>query len=679
MAADTPVDAAPQTPTTARGQRSMLRKNSATGISDGQMEPPLTPSRRSTRTAAIRATGLIHDAVEEITGSRRKATPARKADYNSGQSSGDDAVPKTPTRRTREPPASLLSPTTRRATRSTSAERELEEASDLLPPPLATPRKRAAAASRKLATSETEEDAANTLALFAATPRKRSTRGSVADSSDDNADVAVKTPARRGRPPKTRESDEESVADSAEAEVKKTPARRGRPPKATAVVADELVEVTEALKTPTRRGRGRPAKASKEEVTADDEAKDDSAGVETESLAVTTAKTSQSSSSAVLPPPHPDLAGVAKKLASMAVEQATCDASEIVSTTQSVDGEEFRTAPESPEKAASQAAVVAPVEEDEISDLSDVEDPHFTKIMTAAAESATISAAESIAGSDIEAEADSASVPRTRGAAPSVKTATHIAFDSDVEMDSEPEQVAAPVQKKVDSDSDDDEAPEVVVTSRVKAGSEAQKQQASAPESDADSVAPDSKSSKKKRPRHRKRPVSVTAAQHAAAAIENMTNMNRRPGHVLPSEIPEELRVDLDSELAARAAAAATRGLNATKAGDKLDLAVLEQFATESKKRSGEDAGAKKIKKRKHKKSQDDSSRIVSGIRVVATAQPTTKTGLLENLAQSVPPKVHRFAKEEKSGGRRVKRSDPLVAIARRSHHAAINFFKPSN
>ncbi|KAJ2095332.1 hypothetical protein GGI16_005245 [Coemansia sp. S142-1] len=644
MAADTPVDAAPQTPTKARGQRSMLRKNSATAISDGQMEPPLTPSRRSTRTAAIRATGLIHDAVEEITGSRRKATPARKADYNSGQSSGDDAVPKTPTRRAREPPASLFSPTTRRTTRSTSAERELEEASEL-PPPVATPRKRAAAA-RKAASSETEEDAANTLALFAATPRKRSTRGSVADNSDDGADVTVKTPVRRGRPPKE-----------------------------TAVIADELVEVAEALKSPARRGRGRPAKASKE-VAADDETKDDSADVETESLTAITAKTSQSGSSAVLPPPHPDLAGVAKKLASMAVEQATSDP-EILSSTQSVDGEEFRTAPESPEKAASQAAV-APVEEDEISDLSDVEDPHFTKIMTAAAESATISAAESIAGSDIEAEADSTSVPRTRGTAPSIKTATHIAFDSDVEMDSEPEQVAAPVQKTVDSDSDDDEAPEVVVTSRVKAGGEP-KQQPSAPESDADSVAPDSKSSKKKRPRHRKRPVSVTAAQHAAAAIENMTNLNRRPGHVLPSEIPEELRVDLDSELAARAAASAARGLKAAKAGDKLDLAVLEQFATESKKRSGEDTGAKKGKKRKHKKSQDDSSRIVSGIRVVAAAQPTTKTGLLENLAQSVPPKVHRFAKEEKSGGRRVKRSDPLVAIARRSHHAAINFFKPSN
>ncbi|KAJ2826468.1 hypothetical protein GGI24_002911, partial [Coemansia furcata] len=532
MAADTPalsVDVAPQTPTKGRGQRSMLRKNSTTAISDTQMEPPLTPSRRSTRTAAIRATGLIHDAVEEITGSRRKATPARKGDYNSGQSSGDDTVPKTPTRRTREPPALLLSPTTRRATRSTSAERELEDASEL-PPPLATPRKRAAAAA-KTATSETEEDAANTLALFAATPRKRSTRGNAAEGgSDDTADAAVKTPARRGRPPKAKESDEESVADGAEAEVKKTPARRGRPPKAAAVVADELVEVAEAIKTPTRRGRGRQTKAAKEE--ADDDS--------TESFSAATAKTSQSGSAA-LPPPHPDLAGVAKKLASMAVEQATCESSEITSTTQSVDGEEFRTAPESPEKAASQARA-APIEEaeDEISDLSDVEDPHFTKIMTAAAESATISAAESLAGSDVETEADSSSAQRARGAAPSGKSATHISFDSDVEMDSEPEQIAAPAQKAADSDSDDDEAPEVV-TSRVKAGGSPQ-QQASAPESDGDSVAADSKGSKKRRPRHRKRPVSVTAVQHAAAAIENMAKLNRRPGHVLPSEIPEELR-----------------------------------------------------------------------------------------------------------------------------------------
>ncbi|KAJ2687382.1 hypothetical protein IWW39_002973 [Coemansia spiralis] len=651
MAADTPalsLDAAPKTPTTARGQRSMLRKNSATGITDGQVEPPVTPSRRSTRTAAIRATGLIHDAVEEITGSRRKATPARKADYNSGQSSGDDAVPKTPTRRTREPPASLLSPTTRRATRSSSAERELEGSSEI-PPPLATPRKRAAA-SRKPATSETEEDAANTLALFAATPRKRSTRGNAADG-DESAEAAVKTPARRGRSSK-----------------------------ATTTVADELGEAAEAIKSPTRRGRGRQTKAQKEEeAAADDEA---SADVETESLAATTAKTSQSGS-ASLPPPHPDLAGVAKKLASMAVELEVRDSSEILSTTQSVDGEEFRTAPESPEKAASQVVVAAPIkeEDDEISDLSDVEDPHFTKIMTAAAESATMSAAESIAGSDIEGETEPTTSKRALGAASSGKSATHISFDSDVEMDSEPEQIAAPAaQKPADSDSDDDEAPEVVVTSRAKAGGESQpkQQQTGASESDADSVVPDAKSSKKRRPRHRKRPVSVTAAQHAAAALDKMAQLNRRPGHVLPSEIPEELRVDLDSELAARAAAFAAQGAKASKAGDKLDLAVLEQFASESKKRSGEDTSAKKSKKRKHKKRQgDESSRVVSGIRVVANEQPTTKTGLLENLAQSVPPKVRRFAKEERSGGRRIKRCDPLVAIARRGHHAAINFFKP--
>ncbi|KAJ2494066.1 hypothetical protein IWW37_000144 [Coemansia sp. RSA 2050] len=653
MAADTPassLDAAPKTPTTGRRQRSMLRKNSATAVADGQMEPPVTPSRRSTRTAAIRATGLIHDAVEEITGSRRKATPARKADYNSGQSSGDDAVPKTPTRRTREPPVSLLSPTTRRATRSTSAERGPEGSSEI-PPSLATPRKRAAA-SRKLATSETEEDAANTLALLAATPRKRSTRGNAADGGE-SAEAAVKTPARRGRSSKT-----------------------------TTDVADELGEAAEAIKIPTRRGRGRQAKAQmEEEAAADDEA---SADVETESLAATTAKTSQSGSAA-LPPPHPDLAGVAKKLASMAVELEVRDSSEILSTTQSVDGDEFRTAPESPEKAASQATVAVPVKEDdgEISDLSDVEDPHFTKIMTAAAESATISAAESLAGSDIEAEAEAepTSFKRTLGAASNGKSATHIAFDSDVEMDSEPEQIAAPAQKPADSDSDDDEAPEVVVTSRAKAGSESQpKQQTGASESDVDSVVPDAKSSKKRRPRHRKRPVSVTAARHAAAALENMAQLSRRPGHVLPSEIPEELRMDLDSELAAHAAASAAQGAKATKAGDRLDLAVLEQFASESKKRSGEDTGAKRSKKRKHKKRQgDESSRVVSGIRVVATEQPTTKTGLLENLAQSVPPKVRRFAKEERSGGRRIKRCDPLVAIARRSHHAAINFFKPSS
>ncbi|KAJ2442517.1 hypothetical protein GGF42_006925 [Coemansia sp. RSA 2424] len=636
------------------------------------MEPPLTPSRRSTRTAAIRATGLIHDAVE-ITGSRRRATPARKAaDYNSGQSSGDDMAPKTPSRRTKEPPALLLSPTTRRATRSTSAERDLEDGADLMPPPLATPRKRAAGR-KTTTTTENEEDAANTLALMAATPRKPSTRGSVADSGDDNADVAIKTPARRGRPPKAaKESDEEPAADTAEAEVKKTPARRGRPPKVAVDVADELAEVAEAMKTPTRRGRGRAAKASNE--AADDEVKCESA--ESEILSAITAKTSQSSSVA-LPPRHPDLAGVAKKLASLAVEPEACDPPAITSGTQSVDGEEFRTAPESPEKAALQTAAAVPEEaEDDISDLSDVENPQFTKIMSAAAESATISAAESLAGSD--AETDSVSARPARGIAPSGKPATHIAFDSDVEMDSEPEQPPAAAQKPADSDSDDDEAPEVVVTSRAKAASE-QQPQASAPESEADeAAAPDSKSSKKKRPRHRKRPVSVTAAQHAAAAMENVAEMNRRPGHVLPSEIPEELRVDLDSELAARAAA---KGARAAKAGSssKLDLAVLEQFAAESKKRSGDAAGSKKIKKRKHKKSQDDgSSRVVSGIRVVATEQPTSKMGLLENLAQSVPLKVRKFAKEERSGGRRIKRSDPLVAIARRNNHAAINFFKPS-
>ncbi|KAJ2006097.1 hypothetical protein GGI04_001994 [Coemansia thaxteri] len=614
-------------PATARGQRSAMRKTSSEA-SDGQLEPPATPSRRSTRTAAIKATGLIHDTVEEISGSRRRATPARKTEHASGLSSGEDA-PKTPSRRAKEPPTMLLSPTTRRATRSSSAERELEDTDALT----ATPRKRAA---RKPAANE---------------------------SSDDNAESKIKTPARRGRPPK--------------------------------LATDDVEEAAEAIKSPTRRGRGRAAKASSE--VADDEAMIDGSDSRGASVTLNAAPVAKKAlgSSVTLPPPHPDLVGVAKKLASMAVELVTGDAAATASSTQSVDGEaeEFRTAPESPEKPLSLATKDAlDAAEDEISDLSDVEDPHFTKIMTAAAESETMSAAESIAGSDAETEACSVDTKRARGASMSKMQGTHIAFDSDVELDSEPEEPAIAAQhpqndKQADSDSDeDDEAPEIV-TSRAKVDDTAQDKPTGAPESDSDAsnfAQPSSKSSKgskKLRPRHRKRPISVTAIQHAASAMENMAKLNRRPGHVLPSEIPEEFRVDIDSELAARAAAA--KGIKPIKSGDKLDLAVLEQFASESKKRSSDDGAAdsKKRKKRKQdkrKRSEDsDSSRVISGIRVVAT-QPDSKKSLLENLAQSVPPQVRKFVKE-KHGGKRVKRSDPLVAIARRSGQAAMNFLKSGN
>ncbi|KAJ2684067.1 hypothetical protein GGH99_004161 [Coemansia sp. RSA 1285] len=168
-----------------------------------------------------------------------------------------------------------------------------------------------------------------------------------------------------------------------------------------------------------------------------------------------------------------------------------------------------------------------------------------------------------------------------------------------------------------------------------------------------------------------------------ATALDGLSKRHTVLSNTLPSDIPQELRLDLHEKLVldprkrSTAAAAAAETAN----NGKLDAAVLEQFAQQSKKRGIPDTAAassaerKRMRKEKKRKSSGDrSSRVVSGIKVVAS-RPPSKANLLATLAQSVPDSVRRFAKE-KHGGSRVERSDPLLAIARSSNKAAISFFK---
>ncbi|KAJ1902341.1 hypothetical protein LPJ66_000101 [Kickxella alabastrina] len=288
--------------------------------------------------------------------------------------------------------------------------------------------------------------------------------------------------------------------------------------------------------------------------------------------------------------------------------------------------------------------------EEEISDLSDIEDPHFDKIMSPA----------SVAGNK------------------------HIVFDSDAEIESDDEPEAAPAAPVVaaatgeDSDNDDD-APEVIATKKPAP------QDSTQPPRVADEPVSETKVSKKQRARHRKR-----AAESLAKAMDAVSKLTVRPDLTMPSEIPAEFRLETNTKKSLTAFASE----KPTKAsGDgKLDASLLEQFASESKKRSA-DAGAdskegekeesarkrRKVladKRKKNKKTEGVAAvRVMSGIRVVAS-KPVTKTDLLDRLALMSPSKKVKHFLVEKRGGQRVKRSNPMVAIARGNKQAAFDFFK---
>ncbi|KAJ2163081.1 hypothetical protein GGF46_000010 [Coemansia sp. RSA 552] len=635
--------AEPQTPTTARGRRSTMRP-SASG-SDDQSEAPGTPTRRSTRTAAARANSLLHETPGLVSG-RRRATPVRKT--SSAQSSGDDA-PLTPTRRTRV------------GARTPNA----AAAGSLLSPRRLVTRRSAAASS-----SEDDSLEAQMPPIMSPTPSRRVVR----QPATPRSTTAARTPGK---------------AAAAATEASKTPSR--------------AAAAAEAKKTPTRRGRA------------------------TRTLAQQPKDESDSKADSELPPAHPDLRMAAKALAELSCTGGSKKSA--LSSRQSAD-ESFQTAPESPEKqsptgparvalsskssqihTAVSAALAAAedavkeleekVEDGDISDLSDVEDPHFTELMTAEAESATMSAAESIAGSVVGGDSD-----REDDAAPSKRS--HIRFDPDAEASSSDDDddddgkdgaqvpirqnqaVAAP-----SDDSDSDEAPEIVTT---KAAAHVANDKTTAMDTDADeAVVPgeaktaSSKSKKSRRSRQRKR-----AAEAAAQATKDMKAaldtskqrlQNSIPGQ-LPSTIPSDLRLserDIKlpkSEDAAQAASDEGEG--------RLDASVLEEaFGGDSsggkdgekrKKRKhvrvAEDGGhsSKRHKKDGKKSKKDRQSRVVSGIRVVAT-KPASAMSLIESLSRDVSPRVRKFIRE-KHGGSRVKRSVPIDGIAKRNGQPSINFFR---
>ncbi|KAJ1858645.1 hypothetical protein GGH12_000568 [Coemansia sp. RSA 1822] len=517
---------APTTPTTARGRRSTVRKT--TTESD---EVPATPTRRSTRTAAIKAKDLLH---EKLVPTRR--TPVRSAKRStSGQSSGDDA-PATPSRRTRATPV-------RKSTRASSAE---------------------------------ESD------LDALISPRRSTRKAVAEAVSNetisNSALDVKVPQLMSPPSRRRAARAAAMQDSP-----KTPAKRGRPPK--------------SAKSAT--------KAETEEVRK-----------------------------VGLPPAHPDLASAARALA----ELSNSAKSSVPSSRQSVD-ETFRTAPESPEKQGPEAVLAAAEDAirglengdtGDISDLSDVEDPHFTAIMTAEAESAAMSAVESIANS----------------------VAGSVMSDSDSD---EPE-ILQITKAEAESDSDsDDEAPEVITTKP--------RADATVPDTTVESSV---RATKRRRARHRKRAATAAAAGEMTQALAEAANQLTLHEHTVPREIPDELRLTEQDIKSSRAAEPARGGI--------LDASVLEAFGAKRPRDEEPVSSGKRVKTGKKKRNRNKLSRVVSGIRVVA-AKPTTKLALLETLAQSVPDSVRNFTRE-KRGGSRIKRSVPLVDIAKRNGQPAINFFK---
>ncbi|KAJ2665175.1 hypothetical protein IWW48_000442 [Coemansia sp. RSA 1200] len=535
-------------------------------------QQPMTPTRRSTRTAARKATELIHDTAEML--SPRKRAAARKTEEQPSACEEDEV-------------SVLLSPQSSRKTGRGAT----------------TPRSSRSGARKMMETQDSDD--ASSKAAGSPIPRRCTTR---------------------------RTASTESLASSTN--------------------ADDEASAKETSKTPVRLGRAAKTGSSGESM-------DDMANKADEGK------------SAFLPPPHPDLTSAATALALLSTgESKTHMASQQHSPNQSVD-ESFKTPPESPQKAVPALAESLKGRQfaddvskddsskdgeddgfedavDEISDLSDVDDPHFTEIMSAKAASVVMSAAESLAGSaaggsDSESDDDDEAPEAVTSKAPGITRAS-------IEEANETHDAVVP-----NGGADDDDDGEHGLEQSVRA-------------------------KKKRRARHRKRAVVVEAKKKMATALEGLSKRHTMLSNTLPSAIPQELRLDLHEKLVLDPRKRSTAAAETANNG-KLDAAVLEQFAQQSKKRGIPDSATassaerKRMRKEKKRKSSGNwSSRVVSGIKVVAS-RPPSKANLLATLAQSVPDSVRRFAKE-KHGGGRVERSDPLLAIARSSNKAAISFFK---
>ncbi|KAJ2591921.1 hypothetical protein IWW49_001296 [Coemansia sp. RSA 1797] len=469
------------------------------------------------------------------------------------------------------------------------------------------------------------------------TPVRSAKRASSGQSSGDDTPA---TPSRRTRATPVRKSTRASSVEESDQDALVSPRRSTRKALAEAMSDETIsnsaldVKVPQLMSPPSRRRAARaaamqdspktpktpvktPVKRGRPLKSAKSETKTEAADVRKEGL----------------PPAHPDLASAACALA----ELSNSAKSSVPSSRQSVD-ETFRTAPESPEKQGPEAVLAAAEdaisslengENEDISDLSDVEDPHFTAIMTAEAESAAMSAVESIANS----------------------VAGSVMGDSD----SEPETLKI-TKAKAESDSDsDDEAPEVITTKPR-----------------ADATVPDvaqessERATKRRRARHRKRAATVAAAGDMTQALAEAADQLTLHEHTVPREIPEELRLTEQDIKSSRAAEPARGGI--------LDASVLEAFGAKRPRDDEPVSSGKRVKTGKKKRNRNKLTRVVSGIRVVA-AKLTTKLALLETLAQSVPDSVRNFTRE-KRGGSRIKRSVPLVDIAKRNGQPAINFFK---
>ncbi|KAJ2176340.1 hypothetical protein GGH16_000134 [Coemansia sp. RSA 560] len=434
-----------------------------------------------------------------------------------------------------------------------------------------------------------------------------------ASSGQSSGDDTPATPSRRTRATPVRKSTRASSVEESDLDALVSPRRSTRKALAEAMSDETISNSALDVKTPVKT----PVKRGRPLKSAKSETKTEAADVRKEGL----------------PPAHPDLASAARALA----ELSNSAKSSVPSSRQSVD-ETFRTAPESPEKQGPEAVLAAAEdaisslengENEDISDLSDVEDPHFTAIMTAEAESAAMSAVESIANS----------------------VAGSVMGDSD----SEPETLKI-TKAKAESDSDsDDEAPEVITTKPR-----------------ADATVPDvaqessERATKRRRARHRKRAATVAAAGDMTQALAEAADQLTLHEHTVPREIPEELRLTEQDIKSSRAAEPARGGI--------LDASVLEAFGAKRPRDDEPVSSGKRVKTGKKKRNRNKLTRVVSGIRVMA-AKPTTKLALLETLAQSVPDSVRNFTRE-KRGGSRIKRSVPLVDIAKRNGQPAINFFK---
>ncbi|KAJ2708141.1 hypothetical protein FB645_000250 [Coemansia sp. IMI 203386] len=382
--------------------------------------------------------------------------------------------------------------------------------------------------------------------------------------------------------------------------------------------------------------------------------------------------------------------------------------------------------PESSVKKSTESMIDAfDTPQDDISDLSDVEDPHFAKIMTQEAESVVVSAVSDKSES-VASDAETGKEEPVKG--------KHIVFDSDMEAEDDEDDEAesnALAAKNTgnagsgNSDDDDDDAPEVVDTKALalKAGAMAEdeapaetagkgkrgknkkqrrsrnrknnkhnEQEEEQPTADAEQTAasaeptenrPKKQKSGAKEIGGKKRSDKKLAAglqRSVNKAIESVAKLEIRSKTTMPDEIPEELRIDLAAEAAteSKKRKLAQTEQAAVSSDGKLDFSVLQQFASESTVKSSlskeKTQSDKKRNKKKKKLNKDMSSRVVSGIHVVANKRETSMS-LLSSLAQSVPQKVSGFSKQ-KSGGARVEHTNPLIDIARQRGQPAIHFLK---